>query len=58
MPTKCIDQMPVPMATAPASSQPVAAPRWREADTRAAMSSAVNEASTATRTDSTTSNGL
>ncbi|ETN72438.1 hypothetical protein NECAME_18853 [Necator americanus] len=55
---KCIDQMPAPMATPPASSQRAAARRGCEADTREAISSAVNEARIATRIDSTTNNGL
>jgi hypothetical protein len=58
MPTKCIDQMPAPIATPPAISQRAAVRRGWDADTREAMSRAVNEARMATRMDSTTNNGL
>ncbi|MNL83014.1 hypothetical protein D3C87_2105510 [compost metagenome] len=58
MPTKCMDQMPAPIATPPASSQRAAVRRGWVADTRDAMSSAVNEARMATRMESTTNNGL
>ena len=58
MPTKCMAQMPVPIASAPQASHsavrtgdPVAA------TTRVAMSSATNEAITAVTMDSATSSG-
>lgn len=53
MPTKCMAQMPVPMANAPPAIHQRAA--WRGAlDTRSARLSAVYEARMATRTDSRT----
>ena len=56
MPTKCIDQMPPPMAIAAAASQ---APRARPdvARIRVARSSAVYEASAAISIDSATRTG-
>jgi hypothetical protein len=58
MPMKCIDQIPAPIAPLPASSHSAALRRESATDTRAAMSSAVYDARMATRTESTTNNGL
>ncbi len=57
MPMKCIDQMPMPMATAPPSSHRRPPPRPASA-TRAASLSAVYETTIATRMESATSQGL
>jgi hypothetical protein len=54
MPTKCIDQMPQPMATAPPVSHSLAG-RWLALDTREDRLSAVYETKTATTTESATS---
>ena len=57
MPTKCIDQMPLPMAKAPPPSQSLdGTPSLRA--TRAERLSAVWETKIATATDKTTSQGL
>jgi len=56
MPTKCMDQMPVPMARAPHPSHSSARRALpMAAATREAMSSATNDATTAVATDSNTS---
>ena len=58
MPTKCMAQMPVPIASAPQASH--SAERTGDpaaATTRVAMSSATNEAITAVTMDSATSSG-
>ena len=57
MPMKCIDQMPMPIAKAPPRSQETAAAPV-EAVRREARSSAVYEASTATRNESSTTQVL
>src|SRR5690348_1639553 len=58
MPTKCIDQMPTPMATAPPSSHSLCADPLPEAATRVAMSRATYDAMTATTYDSATIQSL
>ncbi len=55
MPMKCMDQMPVPMESAPAVSQYALVRRPLDALTRAARSSATNEAAIDTTTESRTS---
>src|SRR3954468_2037088 len=54
MPTKCIDQMPQPIATAPPVSHRRAG-RWFALDTREERLSAVYETNTATTMESATS---
>ncbi|MNS84465.1 hypothetical protein D3C72_1182940 [compost metagenome] len=58
MPTKCMDQMPMPMANAPPASQYFAAGSPLAALTRLAMPSAVYDARMATPRDTRTSEGL
>ena len=56
MPTKCMDQMPVPMATEPPIHQDRATPRSL-VRTRFARSSVTYEAKLATKMDATTTHG-
>ncbi|MNQ64030.1 hypothetical protein D3C85_784340 [compost metagenome] len=58
MPTKCMDQIPMPMANAPPASQYRAAGSPCEARTRLAIPNAVYDARMATPRDTRTSEGL
>ena len=55
MPMKCMDQIPVPIDSAPPANQYALVRRWLDALTRADRSSATNEAAIATTTESRTS---
>lgn len=58
MPTKCMAQIPMPIANAPPDNQYRAAGRPLAARTRFAMPNAVYDARTATPRDTRTSEGL
>jgi hypothetical protein len=58
MPMKCMDQMPKPIALPPPSSQSRLSRGVGAVVTRLAMSSAVNDASMATSSETTTNHGV